>query len=124
MVRHVQWEVCTHASKQSVLPSQLLADPHGKDLRVPVIQPMVDLLCAVLSYPHNMKSSTANQVVRMWPAHFEQFGKFQTAMRDADREVLHITDVEAVQAKINTNSQGEDPAGCGRGHCPPGSTFH
>ena len=106
MVRHGQWEVCMHTSKQSVLPSQLPADPHARDLLgVPVTQPMVDLLCAILAHTNNLKGSTVNQVVQMWPAHFEQFGKFQTAMGEADREVLHITDVKAVQAKINANSK-------------------
>ena len=77
MVRHAQWEVCTHAPKQSVPPGQLLVDdPQDKDLLgVPVIQPMVDLLCAILTYTDDLKASAANQeVVRMWPAHFEQFG--------------------------------------------------
>ena len=46
MVRHGQWEVCKHASKQLVLPSKLLMDPQGKDLLgVPVTQSMVDLVC-------------------------------------------------------------------------------
>ena len=31
MVRHGEWEVCTHTPVQSVLLSQLLADPQGKD---------------------------------------------------------------------------------------------
>ena len=66
---------------------------------------MVDLLYAILARTDDLKGFTANQVVWMWPAHFEQFGKFQTAMGEVDREVLHITDVKAVQVKINANSK-------------------
>ena len=39
----------------------------------------------------------------MWPAHFEQFSTFQTTMSKGDREVLNITDVKAIQQKINSN---------------------
>ena len=38
----------------------------------------------------------------MWPAHYEQFGTFQTTMSEGDREVLHITGVKAIQQKINS----------------------
>ena len=38
----------------------------------------------------------------MWPAHNEQFSTFQTTMSEGDREVLHITDVKAIQQKINS----------------------
>ena len=49
MVEHGEWEVCTHIPAQTVLPSQLLSDPQHKELLgVPVTQPMVDLLCAIL----------------------------------------------------------------------------
>ena len=79
MVRHGQWEVCTNTHKQLVLLSQLLADLQGKDLLgVPVTQPMVELLCAIFDRTDDLKGSMANQVVRMWPSHFEQFGKFRT----------------------------------------------
>ena len=57
----------------------------------------------------------ANQIVHMWPTHYEQFGSFQTTMSERDREVLHITDVKAIQHKINSapkekaqNSAAED----------------
>ena len=46
---------------------------------------MVDLLCTIFDCTDNLKGSTANQVVRMWLAHFEQFGKFQTTMGESDR---------------------------------------
>ena len=72
---------------------------------MPVTQPMVDLLCAILARNNDLKGSAANQVVRMWRAYFEQFGKFQTTMDEADREVLHITNVKAIQAKINASSR-------------------
>ena len=38
----------------------------------------------------------------MWPAHYEQFGKYQTTMNEGHKEVLHITDVKAIQHKINS----------------------
>ena len=83
MVRRGEWEVCTRIATQSVLPSQLLVDPHGKDiLGVPVTQPMMDLLCAIFNCTDDLKSSTANQVVGMWPAYYEQFGTFQTTMSE------------------------------------------
>ena len=72
---------------------------------MPVTQVMVDLLCAILDRTNDLKGFAANQVVRMWPAHFEQFGKVQTIMGEADREVLHITDVKVVQAKISASSK-------------------
>ena len=106
MVRHGEWEVCTHTPTQSVLPSQLLADPQGKELLgVPVTQPMVDLLCAIFQCTDVLKSSTANQIVRMWPAHYKQFSLFQTTMSESDRDVLHITNVKAIQHKINTSKR-------------------
>ena len=38
-----------HTPIQTVLPSQLLSDSQNKELLgVPVTQPMVDLLCAIL----------------------------------------------------------------------------
>ena len=96
MVEHGEWEVCTRTPALPVLPSQLLSNPQSKELLgVPVTQLMVDLLCAILH-------STANQVVRMLPAHYEQFGTFQTTMSEGDRAVLHITDVKAIQQKINS----------------------
>ena len=73
-------------------------------LGVPVTQPMVDLPCAIFQRTDDLKNSTANQVVRMWPAHYEQFGSFQTPMSDVyrDREVRYITDVKAIQHKISS----------------------
>ena len=105
MIRHDRWEVCTHIPKQSIMPSQLLTDLQGKDLLgVPGTHPMVGL-CTVLDHTDDLKGSRTNQVVRMWLAHFEQIGKFQTTMGEADREALHITDVKTVQAKINASSR-------------------
>ena len=70
-----------HTPTQSVFPSQLLADPLGKDLLgVPVTQPMVDLLCVIFDCTDNLKSMTANQVIRMWPVHCNQSGAFQITM--------------------------------------------
>ena len=74
---------------------------------MPVIQLMVDVLCDILQRSDDLKHSTANQIVRMWPAHYEQFGSFQTTMSKGDRDVLHITDVKAVEHKINSGPQGE-----------------
>ena len=92
----------THTPAQTVLPSQLLSDPQNKErLGVPVTQPMVDLLCAILRFD-DLKHSTANQIVRMWPAYYEQLNSFQTIVNDRDKEVLHITDVKAIQQKINS----------------------
>ena len=99
--------MCTHTPTWSVLPSQpslLLADLQGKDqLGVPVTQPMCT--CVIFNCTDGLKGSTANQVVRMWPAHCEQFGSFQTTMSEANREVLHITDVKVIQHKINNSSR-------------------
>ena len=82
MVEHGEWEVCTHTPAHTVLPSQLLADPQHKELlRVPVTQPMVDLLWAILQRTDDLKHPTANQVMHMWPAHFDQFSSFHTTMR-------------------------------------------
>ena len=55
MVKHGEWEVCTHIPTQTVLPSQLLSDPQGQEL--PVTQPMVDLLCAILQRSNDLKNS-------------------------------------------------------------------
>ena len=104
MVRHGQWEVCIHTPKQSVLPSQLLANPQGNDLLgLSVTQAMLDPLCAILDCTEDLKGCKPNHV-KMWPAHFEQFSKFQTTMSEANREVLHITDVKVFQVKINASS--------------------
>ena len=97
MGRHGECEVCMHTLTLSVLLNQLLVDPQGKDLLgVLVTQPMVDLLYATFDHMDDPKGLTANQVVRMWPAHYNQFGTFQTIMSEFDREVLHITDVKAI----------------------------
>ena len=103
MVKNGEWEVCTHNPTQTVLPSQLLSDSQGKELiGVPVTLPMVDLLCAIIQRTDDLKNSMANQIVRMWPVLYEQFGSFQTTMSEGDRKVLHITDVKAIQPKINS----------------------
>ena len=55
-----------HTPMQSVPPSLLLADPQVKDLlRLPVTQTMMDLLCAIFDCTDDLKSMTANQVIRM-----------------------------------------------------------
>ena len=98
--------MCTHTPTQSVLPNQLVADPQGNYLLgVPVTQPMVDLLCGIFDRTNDLKGSTANQVVRMWPVHLNQFGTFQTTMSESDREVLHIIDVKTIQNRISTSSK-------------------
>lgn len=90
-----------HTPNLLALPSQLLANPQGKDLLgVNVTQPMVDL-CAILDCTNDLKGSTVNQGFKMWPVHFEQFGKFQTTMGEVDREVLHIRELKVVQVKID-----------------------
>ena len=107
--------MCICTPHQLVLPSQLLADPQVKELiGVPVTQAMVDLLCVILDCTDDLKGPTANQVVKMWLAHFEQCGKFQTTVAEADREMLHFTDVKAVQTKDKSTagySGGQGPAG-------------
>ena len=106
MVRHGELEVCTHNPSQSVFLSQLQSDRQGKDfLAVPVTQPMVDLLCTIFDCIDDLKGSTANQIVRMCLAHYNQFSTFQTTMSESDREVLHITDVMAIQNWISTSKR-------------------
>ena len=98
----------THAGgpAEPATSSQLLVDPQGKELLgVPITQPMVDLLCSIFHHTNDLNSSTANQIVRIWPAHCKQFGSFQTTMSEANREVLHIIDVKAIQHKISSSSK-------------------
>ena len=44
------------------------------------LKPMVDLLFTIRDCTDDLMGSTANQVIRIWPVYFEQFGKFQTTM--------------------------------------------
>ena len=77
-----------HTHTESVLPSQRVVDLQDKDLLgVPVTQPIVDL-CTIFDCTDDLKGPRANQVDRMWPAHYEQLGMFQTTMSESDREVL------------------------------------
>ena len=104
--RHGECEVCTHIATQSVLPSKLFADLQGKDLlRVPVTQSMVDLLFTIFDHTDDLRSATAIHIVRMWPAHYEQFGMFQTTMSKSDRAVLHITDVKVIRNRISPSTR-------------------
>ena len=78
MTSQGEWEVCKQTASMSVLPLHMLPTPQNKDLLgVPVTQPMVDLLCAILQCTHDLKSSSANKVLHMWPAHYAQFGSFR-----------------------------------------------
>ena len=53
----------------------------------------------------DLKGLTANQVIRMWPTHYNQFGTFQTTMSKSNREVLHITYVKAIQNRNSTSKE-------------------
>ena len=37
--------------------------------------------------------------------HYNQFGTFQSTISESDREVLHITDVKAIQNMISTSGE-------------------
>ena len=52
----------------------------------------------IMEHKDDLKGSSVNKVLRMWPAHFQQF----TKMSDADRDVVQIADPQIVQAKIDS----------------------
>ena len=94
MTSHGELEVCKHTPSTSVLLHHMIISPQGKD--VPVTQSMVDLLCIIFQRTDDLKRSSAHKVLRMWPAHYNQFWPFKTSLSNSDREVQQIRDPKSI----------------------------
>ena len=60
-----------------------------------------DLLSAIFKHNGDLKGSSVNRVLTIWPSHFQQFGSFVTKMSDEDRDIQLIADPKVVQARID-----------------------
>ena len=68
---------------------------------VPVTQAVVDLLTALMEHIDNLKGSSVNKVLCLWPAHYRQFGQYVTKMSDKDWDMLQIAGPKIIQGKID-----------------------
>ena len=92
MADHGEWVECVQPPSQSALPqmsSTSVAASAG--LGVPVMQSVASLLTVIMEHKGDLKGSSINKVIWMWPSHYQQFGSFITKMSDSDRDVLQIT---------------------------------
>ena len=67
-----------------------------KPLGVPVTQNMTSLLSDILEQIDDLKKSSANRVLHIWPAHYQKFGFFMMKMSDHDRDTLQIRDPKLI----------------------------
>ena len=67
-------------------------------LRVPITETIASLLTDIFEHKADLKGSSVNHMLRIWPSHFQQFGSF---MSDEDRDVLLIADPKVVQSRID-----------------------
>ena len=63
---------------------------------------MATLLTAIKEHKGDLKGSSINKVLRVWPTHYQQFGSYVTKMSFEDRETLQIVDSKVVQGKIDS----------------------
>ena len=85
MVAQGEWVECVQPTTQSALPQDMTTPASSS-------KSLGDL-----------KVSSVNHVIKIWPAHYRQFGTFVTKMSDEDRDVLLITDSKIIQARIDAN---------------------
>ena len=97
-----EWEEYMQPTTQSAFAQQMttsVASPGG--LGVPIIETIAGFLTAIFEHKGNLKGSSVNRVLRLWPSHFQQFRSFVTKMSDEDRDVLLIADSKVVQARLD-----------------------
>ena len=70
-------------------------------LGVLITQAMASLREAILEQTDDLKKSSANKVLHLWPPHYLQYGNFVTKMSDTDREALQIRDPKLIQCHID-----------------------
>ena len=104
MVSLGEWVDYVHPAAQSALPHEMITSgsPSG-GLRVPITKTIASLLSGIFDHSGDFKGSSITRVLRIWLAHFQQFGTFVTKMSDEDREVLLIADSKIVQSRIDAN---------------------
>ena len=54
-----------------------------------------------MGHKGDLKGSSINKVLLVWPSHFQQYGSYVTKMSDGDRETLQIADSKVAQGKID-----------------------
>ena len=62
---------------------------------------MVDLIMATFSSKEDMKGSSVYGVLKMWPAHREQFNYHATAPNKVDCQPVMYNDPKAIQQAID-----------------------
>ena len=72
-----------------------------KPLEVPATQNMANLLTAILQQMDDLKKSSVNKVLHLWPAHYHRFSSFVTKLNDHDRDTLQIRDPKIMQSMID-----------------------
>ena len=102
MVDHREWVECVQPPLLSALPIQMMSSvTSSRRLGFLVTQPVAALLTAIMEHKGDLKWSSINKVLQMWPSHFQQYRSYVTKMSDGDRETLQIADSNMVQAKID-----------------------
>ena len=71
-------------------------------LGFPITQSVAALMKMIMEHKGDLKGSSINKVLRVWPSHFQQFGSYIMKMSDGDRETLQIADPKVVHCKIDT----------------------
>ena len=82
MAEQGEWVECTQPPTQSAFPqdmSTVVAKSGG--IGVPITQTIVDLT-TIMEHTDDLKGSSVNKVLRMWPSHYKQFDTFVTKMSE------------------------------------------
>ena len=54
-----------------------------------------------MGHKGDLKGSSINKVLQVWPSHFQQYWSYVTKMSDGDWETLQTGDSKVVQGKID-----------------------
>ena len=61
-----------------------------------VTQSVAALLTKIMEHKGDLKGSSINKMLRVWPSHFQQYGSYVTKMSDGDQETLQIAKPKVV----------------------------
>ena len=62
---------------------------------------MANLLAAILEQTDDLKKSSPNRVLHLWPSHYQHFSSFVTKLNDHNRDMLQIRDPKIMQSLID-----------------------
>ena len=71
MVTQGEWVECVQATTQSALPQDKTTPmASSKSLGVPITETIASLLSAIFAHRSDLKGSSVNRVIKIWPAHW------------------------------------------------------